>query len=690
MTPERWQQVEEVLQAALDRPPHERASFLNEACSTDEELRQEASSLIDAYDEAGEFIEEPAIAHDAHVLISNHQQNNIGREIGPYQIIERLGAGGMGEVYLAQDRRLDRQVALKILPAYFVSDEARLRRFQTEARAASALNHPNILTIHEVGEVDQLHFITTEFIDGQTLRELIAQEHLSLVEVLEIAIQVAEALTAAHAAGIVHRDIKPENIMRRRSGLVKLLDFGIAKLLEPPSSDSKTAKTQTETGVVLGTVGYMSPEQARALPVDERTDIWSLGVVLYEMLAYRPPFVGATRMDTMVAILERAPAPLFQFANNTQPFSSELQRVVSKALDKEIDKRYQAAPEILADLKNVRQQLEQTSAQVMDDSMRSARMIQDVEEYSVSPSRYETRKVRSYHHGLQVLSVAVLIAVMIVTAFLYRRSKLRANAIAPAAIASGKLYTQMNAVEQLGFVDEQEQRISAMMGDRSMKLNDEAIRAIKTNLDRYVARTDTTSAKPGVESLRVIYGRAAPIIPLIAPSFSERKIPLVVGIYLPMIESEYKPCYENSAGSKGLFQFMPQTAEQYGVARGDMCDVEKMAPAAAHYLADRMAELGDDSQSMTLVLLSYNRGADSVREALRSLRETDSHYERNFWTLFANRDKLDNTFRNESAYYIPSFFAVAIIGENPQTFDLQTPPLSTIVSNSAPAKPSPN
>src|SRR5437667_353254 len=398
MTPERWQQVEEVLQAALDRSPHERMSFLNEACSDDEELRQETSSLVDAYDEAGDFIEEPAIAHDAHVLLSNHEQNNIGREIGPYRIVERLGAGGMGEVYLAQDRRLDRPVALKILPAYFVSDEARLRRFQREARAASALNHPNILTIHEVGEADRVHFITTEFIDGQTLRELIAQENLSLVEVLEIAIQVAEALTAAHAAGIVHRDIKPENIMRRRAGLVKLLDFGIAKLLEQPSSDlSETAtiaKTQTETGVVLGTVGYMSPEQARALPVDERTDIWSLGVVLYEMLACRPPFVGATRMDTMVAILERAPAPLFQFANNTQPFSSELQRVVSKALDKEIDKRYQAAPETLADWKNVRQQLEQTSAQVMDESMRGARMLQGDDEYSLSLSRYETQKPR--------------------------------------------------------------------------------------------------------------------------------------------------------------------------------------------------------------------------------------------------------------------------------------------------------
>ena len=163
-----------------------------------------------------------------------------------------------------------------------------------------------------------------------------------------------------------------------------------------------------------------------------------------------------------------------------------------------------------------------------------------------------------------------------------------------------------------------------------------------------------------------------------------------MGIYLPMIESAYKPCFENSVGAKGLFQFVPQTAEQYGVARGDMCDVEKMAPAAAHYIADRMAELGDDSQSMTLVLLSYNRGAESVREALRRLRETDSHYERNFWTLFANRDKLDDTFRNESAFYVPSFFAAAIIGENPQTFDLQTPPLSTIVSNSAPTKPSRN
>src|SRR5439155_8128184 len=223
-----------------------------------------------------------------------------------------------------------------------------------------------------------------------------------------------------------------------------------------------------------------------------------------------------------------------------------------------------------------------------------------------------------------------------------------------------------------------------------VKLDDEALGAIKRNVDRYVARQDSASDKPGEESLRVIYLRAPPYVPMIARSFAARRIPIIVGIYLPMIESAYIPCFENSNGAKGLFQFVPQTAEQYGVARADMCDVQKMAPAAAHYIADRMAELGDDSQSMTLVLLSYNRGAESVREALRRLRETDSHYERNFWTLFANRDKLDDTFRNESAYYIPSFFAAAIIGENPQTFGLQTPPLSTIVSNSASAKSSPN
>ena len=235
MTPERWREVEDVLQAALDRPPRERAAFLDEACAGDDELRSEAAELINAHDEAGDFIEQPAIAQDARVIVGDQPGINGGRVVGPYRIIERLGAGGMGEVFLAQDTRLSRLVALKMLPAYFASDDMRLGRFQREARAASALNHPNILTIHEVGEAAEGRFIATEFIDGQTLRELIGQRDLALAEVLDVALQVAFALSAAHAAGIVHRDIKPENIMRRTDGIVKLLDFGIAKLMEQPT-----------------------------------------------------------------------------------------------------------------------------------------------------------------------------------------------------------------------------------------------------------------------------------------------------------------------------------------------------------------------------------------------------------------------------------------------------------------------
>jgi serine/threonine protein kinase len=348
MTPERWQQVEAVLQEALDRAAPERAQFLNEACAGDDELKEEATSLIAALADAGEFIEQPALAHDAQVLLGI-PVTEVGRDIGPYRIVDRIGSGGMGDVFLAQDARLNRRVARKILPAYFVSDEQRLRRFQTEARAASALNHPNILTIYEVGEAAGLHYIATEFIDGQTVGELINSKSIARAEVLDIVRQLLSGLAAAHSNGIVHRDIKPENIMRRSDGIVKILDFGIAKLLENDSDSldrtGAGSQAQTELGTVLGTVGYMSPEQARGLMVDERSDISSAGVVLYEMLTGRAPFTGATRLDTMVAILEREPAPFETAAQRSQ--ESQIQNVVNKALKKEADERYQQATRCL-------------------------------------------------------------------------------------------------------------------------------------------------------------------------------------------------------------------------------------------------------------------------------------------------------------------------------------------------------
>ncbi len=262
--------------------------------------------------------------------------------ISHYRILSRPGSGGMGEVYLAKDTRLGRKVAIKLLPNDLTKNEDRLHRFEQEARAASALNHPNIITIHEIGEAEGIHFIATEFIEGQTLRRQMAGGRLKLGATLEVATQVASALSAAHAAGIVHRDIKPENVMLRRDGYVKVLDFGLAKLTErrarATDTDAPTsASVKTDPGTVMGTVTYISPEQARGMEVDARTDIFSLGVVLYEMISGRLPFEGETTTDVLVSILEKEPPPLSRHAPEAP---AELQRIVSKALRKDREERY--------------------------------------------------------------------------------------------------------------------------------------------------------------------------------------------------------------------------------------------------------------------------------------------------------------------------------------------------------------
>src|SRR6185369_9061814 len=283
----------------------------------------------------------------------------VGAEFGRYEIRSQLGAGGMGEVYLAQDTTLDRKVALKILPPELAEDKDRMSRFVREAKFASALNHPNIITIHEIGEIDGTHFITTEFIEGETLKTRLERESLSLKSTLEIALQVASALDAAHRAGIVHRDIKPDNVMVRNDGIVKVLDFGLVKLSasnrpEVDREGQTKILVNTREGVIMGTIGYMSPEQARGLETDARTDVWSLGCVLYEMLTHQQPFQAETMTDVLVNIVYKEPASILARRSDTP---AELERIVGKTVQKNRDERYQSAKELFNDLQQLQTRL---------------------------------------------------------------------------------------------------------------------------------------------------------------------------------------------------------------------------------------------------------------------------------------------------------------------------------------------
>ncbi len=359
MDAKRWKQIKEVYDRSLDLSGDERESLLAEACGDDDDLRREVESLLAAHNDAGSFLQSPAVEVAAREIVADDDTSTapqlIGRELANYKIISLLGRGGMGEVYLAEDKRLRRKVALKLLPVQFTNDVERLRRFEREASAASATNHPNIITIHEISQVDGAHYIVTEFIDGQTLRQRMQTAKLSLNEVVDIAIQVAKALEAAHSAGIIHRDIKPENVMVRRDGLVKVLDFGLAKLTEVASvnveSEAVTApKADTAPGLVMGTPQYMSPEQARGEELDARTDLFSFGTMLYEMATGSAPFKGASIAVIIEAILNREPVPPTQL-NPRAP--AELEHIIGKALEKDRDLRCQSAREMLADLKRL-------------------------------------------------------------------------------------------------------------------------------------------------------------------------------------------------------------------------------------------------------------------------------------------------------------------------------------------------
>src|SRR6184192_589578 len=360
MTPARLQTIEEIYRAALDQEPDQISAFLDTACEGDEVLRRKVETLLASHQRAGGFIETSAVGITTRIIENGQADLLVDRTIGHYKISKRIGTGGMGDVYLATDLAAGRKAALKLLPERFTGDAERLKWFQQEAHAVVGLNHPNILTVYEIGEDHSTHYIASELIEGETLRQRLMRGRMQLSEAVDVAIQVASALATAHEAGIVHRDIKPENIMLRPDGYVKVFDFGVAKLAEQEApatmpKDEALLLVETNLGSILGTVRYMSPEQASGAPVDKRTDIWSLGVVLYEMMTGHAPFAGDTAQELMTSILEKEPPAVTTYNKHTPV---ELRQIIGKALRKDRTKRYQSASETFQALKSLRHKLE--------------------------------------------------------------------------------------------------------------------------------------------------------------------------------------------------------------------------------------------------------------------------------------------------------------------------------------------
>lgn len=430
MDSEKLKLVEDIYHEAADLPPDELPAFLAERCGDDERLRSEVESLLSFDSTPNSFIDGSAGSLAAEMFSDQQDQIDLtDRTINHYRIISKIGTGGMGVVYLAEDSKLGRKVAIKFLSKEFSKDEGKLKRFVQEAKAASALNHPNILTVFEIGETDDTSFIVTEWIDGRTWREHLDQtDSPRLKAVLDTAIQVAEGLTAAHRAGITHRDIKPENIMVRKDGYAKILDFGLAKLAEAPgfmgatagSEDRTHLQVKTRSGIIMGTVSYMSPEQARGKPTDPRTDLWSLGVVIFEMLTGQLPFKGETMSDTVASILTETPELLDGLISKAPV---ELQRILDRSLSKRVEDRYQTAAELRNDLLFLRRQLETSGdierpSSLLNDGngFRSAAAGQTISDRGyTNEKRQETlsieiQKIRTRYRAVAITAIAIMLA----------------------------------------------------------------------------------------------------------------------------------------------------------------------------------------------------------------------------------------------------------------------------------------
>jgi eukaryotic-like serine/threonine-protein kinase len=430
MDKEKWQEISRIFSSALEKSPVDRKNFLLEICGDDEILRQEIENLLNAHESKDSFIDSPKVG-----LAPKENQPKLQKDekVGSFQIIKLLGAGGMGEVYLANDLRLNRQVAIKVLPRNSSIDENARKRFEREAQSAASLEHANICTIHEIGEHDRFSYIVMQYVEGETLSKKIKRGALKPVDAVNIAVQVADALSEAHDRGIVHRDIKPANVIVSPKNLAIVLDFGLAKRIVFDSSENDSMLSQP--GMILGTLSHMSPEQVRGQEVDTRSDLWSLGVILYQMLAGKLPFSGETVSDTIVSILEKEPCLIDNIPD-------ELQQIVRKLLTKNIDKRYQSAKDLLTDLNNLRSELEHSliNHETQENEPEATRSGQIETTNSSSSLEYAVTQAKR-HKFATAISAVFLVAVVSAVGYFGFFSK-------------GKTSDQINSIAVMPFVND--------------------------------------------------------------------------------------------------------------------------------------------------------------------------------------------------------------------------------------------
>ena len=696
-----WREVRRVFEDSLLQPAEGRRQYAREVCGCDDTLWDEVRSLLEWHESSESFLETPAVEHVVE-RTTVHNQLVAGQQVAHYEITKLIGEGGMGEVYLARDTKLDRNVAIKVLRGDLLPQLHASERLLREARAVALLEHPNICHIYEISEFDGFGFIVMQYVVGTTLDEIISAATLEAVQALDLAAQIADGLAEAHSQGIIHRDIKPANIIVSNKGQAKILDFGLAKFIEGETAGDTVNRLESWGGGVMGTVPYMSPEQLSGRTVDARTDVFSFGSLVFELISGVSAFGRQRNEDTVYSILNKEP-DLSIVAPPLRPF-------LTRCLAKDRDSRYASGHDVAAALAEVRELVRREkpsgSRPATGTRVRTATDESEIETatYAMHATRgfgfagvegalslnapplpnYDSSEAASrtgWRYRPRNLITILIGAVSAITfsagifAYLFFSTP---DPIAGenASGAPRRLYWELSYANKRKFIRNRVIQIQSLIGDEQRGISDESLDGIRKEVDWYVNRRDSLSQEPFKEGLRSVYGRASQYVPMVAAEFEKEGVPTAIGIYQAIVEAEYRDCLVNETGPTGIFQLTKATAEKFGLAAKDRCRVDLSAKAAAAYESKLRRDLGSEGSSWTLTILSYNQGEEATRLQLEKLVELGSN-DRNYWAITENQEHFTN-FSQSSDSYLRRFFAAAIIGENPEMFGLVTPPLSTI------------